>query len=76
MGVHISEGERPREAGKDWEGIKKAGEKRTILSPDEDLLKNRRFSFSDLHLSTLKRKSTHEVSRRFPVQLYVTLDNA
>ena len=53
--VHISEGERPREAGKDWAGIKKAGEKRTILSPDEDLPKNRRFSFSDLHLLAHKR---------------------
>ena len=55
MGDHISEGERPRKAGKDWAGIKKAGEKRTILVPDEDLLKNRRFSFSDLHLLALKR---------------------
>ena len=54
MGVHISEGERPQKAGKDWAAIKKAGEKRTILALDKDLLKNRRFSCSDLHLLALK----------------------
>ena len=55
MRVHISEGERPRKVGKNWAGIKKAGKKRTILAPDKDLLKNRRFSCSDLHLLALKK---------------------
>ena len=54
MGVHISDGERPQKAGKDWAAIKKVGEKRTILALDKDLLKNRRFSFDARHLLALK----------------------